>query len=45
MYKPALHVTTDQVFNTYVKEVKKQGREIREVTELLFRYAQSTITD
>ncbi len=38
MYKPGLHVITDQVFDTYVQEVKKQGREIRDVTELLFRY-------
>lgn len=38
MYKPALHVTTDQVFNTYVKAIKQQGAEIREVTSLLFRY-------
>lgn len=38
MYKPGLHVITDQVFDTYVKEVKKQGSEIRDVTELLFRY-------
>ncbi len=39
MYKPALHVTTDQVFDTYGKAVKQQGAEIRDVTELLFRYA------
>jgi len=38
MYKPGLHVTTDQVFNTYVNAVKQQGAEIRQVTELLFRY-------
>jgi len=38
MYKPALHVTTDQVFNTYVKAVKLQGAEIRQVTDLLFKY-------
>lgn len=38
MYKPALHVTTDQVFNTYVKAIKQQGAEIREVTSLLLRY-------
>ena len=40
MYKPGLHVTTDQVFTTYTKAVKQQGAEIRQVTELLFRYAQ-----
>jgi len=38
MYKPALHVTTDQVFDAYVKAVKLQGSEIRAVTELLFKY-------
>lgn len=38
MYKPGLHVTTDQVFNSYVKAVKQQGTEIRQVTDLLFRY-------
>jgi B12-binding domain/radical SAM domain protein len=38
MYKPILHVTTDQVFDTYVKAVKIQGSEIRAVTELLFKY-------
>jgi B12-binding domain/radical SAM domain protein len=41
MYKPALHVTTDQVFDTYVRAVKQQGAEIRSVTELLFRYPDS----
>lgn len=39
MYKPGLHVTTDQVFTTYTKAVKQQGAEIRQVTELLFHYA------
>ncbi len=39
MYKPGLHVTTDQVFNAYVKAVKQQGAEIREVTDLLFKYS------
>lgn len=38
MYKPGLHVTTDQVFTTYAKAVKQQGAEIRQVTGLLFRY-------
>lgn len=40
MFKPVLHVTTDQVFSTYLEEVKKQGAEIRSVTELLLRYNQ-----
>ncbi len=39
LHKPGLHVTTDQLFDTYIREVKKQGREIRAVTELLFRYS------
>ena len=39
MYKPGLHVTTDQVFNAYVKAVKQQGSEIRAVTDLLFKYS------
>jgi len=38
MYKPVLHVTTDQIFDTYVKAVKQQGTEIRQVTDLLFKY-------
>ena len=38
MYKPCLHVTTDQVFSTYMKAVKQQGAEIRNVTDLLFKY-------
>lgn len=38
LYKPALHVTTDQIFDTYLKAVKIQGREIRSVTDLLFKY-------
>jgi len=39
MYKPGLHVTTDQVFTTYVTAVKQQGAEIRAVTDLLFKYS------
>lgn len=39
MFKPALHVTTDQVFTTYANAIKQQGAEIRDVTSLLFRYA------
>jgi B12-binding domain/radical SAM domain protein len=41
MFKPGLHVTTDQVFNTYLKAIRQQGAEIRSVTELLFRYAKT----
>jgi B12-binding domain/radical SAM domain protein len=39
IYKPGLHVTTDYGFNTYAKAIKQQGAEIRQVTELLFRYS------
>lgn len=39
MYKPGLHVTTDTVFNTYATAIRQQGAEIRQVTDLLFRYA------
>jgi radical SAM superfamily enzyme YgiQ (UPF0313 family) len=38
MFKPALHVTTDQVFDAYLKAVKIQGKEIRAVTDLLIKY-------
>lgn len=38
MYKPRLHVVTNQVFDVYRKESKKQGSDIRSVTDLLFRY-------
>ncbi|MFY9800309.1 MAG: methyl-coenzyme M reductase glutamine C-methyltransferase [Methanoregula sp.] len=38
MFKPALHVTTDQVFDAYLKAVKIQGKEIRAVTDLLVKY-------
>jgi hypothetical protein len=39
MYKPILRVTTDQVFDAFLKAVKIQGSEIRAVTELLFKYS------
>jgi len=38
LYKPILHVTTDAIYDAYLAEAKKQGTEIRAVTELLFRY-------
>ncbi len=38
MFKPGLHVVTDEVFSTYLAEARKQGQDIRAVTELLFRY-------
>ncbi|HNQ30316.1 MAG TPA: methyl-coenzyme M reductase glutamine C-methyltransferase [Methanolinea sp.] len=43
MYKPRLHVVTDQVFDLYLKEAKKQGNEIRAATDLLFRYSGSNL--
>lgn len=43
MYKPRLHVVTDQVFDIYLKEARKQGAEIRAVTQLLFKYSPSTL--
>jgi B12-binding domain/radical SAM domain protein len=39
MYKPILHVVTDEIFNLYLSEARKQGKEIRAVTELLRRYS------
>jgi len=44
MYKPRLHVVTDQVFDVYLKEAKKQGSDIRSVTKLLYRYYQGADT-
>ncbi|KQC03104.1 MAG: radical SAM protein [Methanoculleus sp. SDB] len=38
MYKPRLHVVTDQIFDAYLAEVRRQGTDIRTVTDLLFRY-------
>jgi radical SAM superfamily enzyme YgiQ (UPF0313 family) len=38
MFKPGLHVVTDEVFTAYLAEARQQGKDIRAVTELLFRY-------
>ncbi|MDD4299149.1 MAG: methyl-coenzyme M reductase glutamine C-methyltransferase [Methanomicrobium sp.] len=38
MFKPNLHVVTDEIFNTYLSGVRKDGAEVRAATELLFRY-------
>lgn len=38
MCKPGLHVVTSQVYDTYLGEARKQGNEIRAVTELIHRY-------
>jgi B12-binding domain/radical SAM domain protein len=43
VYKPRLHVVTDQVFDLYLKETRKQGAEIRAVTDLLFQYSGSDL--
>jgi B12-binding domain/radical SAM domain protein len=37
-FKPRLHVVTDQVFSTYLRESRNQGSDIRAVTELLLKY-------
>jgi B12-binding domain/radical SAM domain protein len=41
MYKPGLHVVTDDVFSMYLGEARQQGKDIRAVTELLFKYYKS----
>jgi B12-binding domain/radical SAM domain protein len=38
IFKPGLHVVTDDVFNAYLAGVRKDGDEVRAATELLFRY-------
>ncbi|MDD4253954.1 MAG: methyl-coenzyme M reductase glutamine C-methyltransferase [Methanofollis sp.] len=38
MYKPLLHVVTDEVFNLYLAEARKQGEDVRRVTALIERY-------
>lgn len=38
MYKPLLHVVTDEVFSMYLAEARKQGDDVRRVTELIERY-------
>jgi hypothetical protein len=38
MFKPGLHVVTDQVFSHYLSLARKDGEDVRRVTELLFRY-------
>jgi len=39
MHKPQMHLVTNEIFNAYLLEARKQGTDIRAVTELLFRYA------
>jgi B12-binding domain/radical SAM domain protein len=38
MFKPGLHVVTDDIFNLYLAEARQQGKDIRAVTDLLFKY-------
>ncbi|WP_067048612.1 methyl-coenzyme M reductase glutamine C-methyltransferase [Methanofollis ethanolicus] len=38
MYKPLLHVVTDEVFSLYLAEARKQGEDVRRVTALIERY-------
>jgi B12-binding domain/radical SAM domain protein len=39
MFKPGLNVVTDQIFNAYLAEVRKDGETVRRVTNLLRKYA------
>lgn len=38
MYKPLLHVVTDQVFSFYLAEARKQGEDVRRATALIEKY-------
>ncbi len=38
MHKPRLRIVTDEVFDLYLREARKQGVEIRAVTELIRKY-------
>ncbi|TAJ43486.1 TIGR04014 family B12-binding domain/radical SAM domain-containing protein [Methanofollis fontis] len=38
LFKPTLHVVTDEVFNVYLSEARKQGDDVRRVTDLIERY-------
>ena len=38
IYKLGLHVVTAEVFDAYLNEARGQGRDIRAVSDLLFRY-------
>ncbi|KAF5060484.1 tRNA-2-methylthio-N(6)-dimethylallyladenosine synthase [anaerobic digester metagenome] len=39
LFRPQLRLVTDEVYNTYLAEARKQGRDIRAATELILRYA------
>lgn len=39
LFKPQFRLVTDQVYSAYLEEARRQGREIRAVTDLLRRYS------
>ncbi|ABN56324.1 MULTISPECIES: methyl-coenzyme M reductase glutamine C-methyltransferase [Methanoculleus] len=41
LFRPQLRLVTDEVYNTYLAEARKQGRDIRAATELILRYARA----
>ena len=41
LFRPQLRLVTDEVYNTYLAEARKQGRDIRAATDLILRYARS----
>ncbi|HOI12791.1 MAG TPA: methyl-coenzyme M reductase glutamine C-methyltransferase [Methanoculleus sp.] len=41
MFRPQLRLVTDEVYNVYLAEARKQGRDIRAATELIFRYTRA----
>lgn len=40
LFRPQLRLVTDEIYNTYLVEARKQGQDIRAATELILRYAQ-----
>ena len=40
LFRPQLRLVTDEIYNTYLAEARKQGQDIRAATELILRYAQ-----
>jgi hypothetical protein len=43
-FTPALRITTDAIYDAHLTKSKKQSREIRAVTRLLFRYNTRKLT-
>jgi B12-binding domain/radical SAM domain protein len=41
LFRPQLRLVTDEVYNVYLAEARKQGRDIRAATELILRYARA----